>query len=177
MCCWSTRAKEVRLWDLEGRTERVTRYPGVIAGASPLGSCDRPLTHATIGEQTANMAARPDFTADRPMTPEELAALRLRLSRMSATALLDAYFAAWMRCKMERDSKPPPAHSSRNLCRLGRHLGRQVRVRILRRGDSGQSVRGANVNSTELRPHCRLLLAIPATWLATARPLRSSAFP
>jgi hypothetical protein len=31
------------------------------------------------------------------MAPEELAALRRGLSRMSPTVLLDAYFAAWTR--------------------------------------------------------------------------------
>ena len=55
------------------------------------------------------MGKRPDCTPDQPMTPDELAALRLQLSRMSPMALLDAYFAAWTRCKMERDGKPPPA--------------------------------------------------------------------
>ncbi|HVH60272.1 MAG TPA: hypothetical protein VM709_08055, partial [Candidatus Sulfotelmatobacter sp.] len=70
------------------------------------------------GQQRANTAKRPDFTPDRPTTPDELAAFRLRLSRMSPTALLDAYFAAWSRCKMERDGKPPQARSSGNLCEL-----------------------------------------------------------
>jgi hypothetical protein len=67
------------------------------------------FSQVTLGEQKVNMTERPDFTADRPMTPEELEVLRLRLSRMSPTALLDAYFAAWTRCKTERDGEPPPA--------------------------------------------------------------------
>jgi hypothetical protein len=68
------------------------------------------------------MAKRPDFTPDRPMTPDELAALRLRLSRMSPTALLDAYFAAWTRCKMERDGKPPRARFIQELVQAWRAL-------------------------------------------------------
>jgi hypothetical protein len=56
------------------------------------------------------------------MTPDELAALRLRLSRMSPTALLDAYFVAWTRCKMERDGKPPQARFIQELVQAWRAL-------------------------------------------------------
>jgi hypothetical protein len=58
------------------------------------------------------------------MTPDELAALRLRLSRMSPTALLDAYFAAWTRCKMERDGNPPPARFLQELVQAWKALRR-----------------------------------------------------
>jgi hypothetical protein len=44
-------------------------------------------------------ADRPDFSPDPPLTPAQLVAPRLQLSRMSITALLDAYYAAWRRCK------------------------------------------------------------------------------
>jgi hypothetical protein len=53
------------------------------------------------------MAKRPDFTADPPLSKEQLESLRQQLSRMSLTALYDLYFAAWTRCKMERDGKQP----------------------------------------------------------------------
>ena len=43
-----------------------------------------------------------------------LTALRLLLSRMSPTALLDAYFAAWTRCKMEAIVHHHRRDSSRN---------------------------------------------------------------
>ena len=76
------------------------------------------------------MAKRPDFTPDRPMTPDELAAFRLRLSRMSPTALLDAYFAAWTRCKMERDGKPPQARFIQELLRAWKALRRQGQVKL-----------------------------------------------
>jgi hypothetical protein len=56
------------------------------------------------------------------MTPEELAALRLRLSRMSPTALLDNYFAAWTRCKMQGDGKPPPARLIQELVQAWKAL-------------------------------------------------------
>jgi hypothetical protein len=75
------------------------------------------------------MAVRLDFTPDRQMTPDELAAFRLRLSRMSPTALLDAYYAAWTRCKMERDGKPPPARFIQELVQAWKAL-RKARVRI-----------------------------------------------
>ena len=61
------------------------------------------------------------------MMPEELAALRLRLLRMSPTALLDAYFAAWARCKMERDGKPPQARFMEELVQAWKALRCHVR--------------------------------------------------
>ena len=94
---------------------------------------NRPLTSVftgvSIGEQKENLAERPDFTPDQPMTPDELAALRLRLSRMSPTALLDAYYAAWTRCKMNRDSKPPPARFIQELVQAWKAL-RKANSRI-----------------------------------------------
>jgi hypothetical protein len=48
------------------------------------------FTSVSLGEEKENMTVGPGFTPDRPMTPEELAALRQRLSQMSPTALLDA---------------------------------------------------------------------------------------
>ena len=73
------------------------------------------FSQSTLGEKKANMTKRSDFTPDQPMTPDELAAFRLRLSRMSPTALLDTYFAAWTRCKIERDGKPPQARFIQDL--------------------------------------------------------------
>jgi len=49
---------------------------------------------ATIGEELAKAAQDP------PLSPEQLAALRQRFARMSLTGLADAYYAAWLRCKM-----------------------------------------------------------------------------
>ena len=46
---------------------------------------------------------------DAPLTPEQLASLRERFARMSLTGLADAYYAAWLRCKMEPGGKPPRA--------------------------------------------------------------------
>jgi hypothetical protein len=40
------------------------------------------------------MAERPEFPPDRPLSAQQLADLRNRLSTMSVTALQDAYFAA-----------------------------------------------------------------------------------
>jgi len=44
---------------------------------------------------------------DDSLNPEQLASLRQQLGRMSLTALYDAYYAAWIRCKVERDGPAP----------------------------------------------------------------------
>ena len=64
----------------------------------------------------------PGFTPDRLMTPEELAALRQRLSQMSPPALLDAYYAVWTRCEMERYGNPPPARFIQELVQAWKAL-------------------------------------------------------
>ena len=79
-----------------------------------------------MGKEKEKMAGRPHFTSDQPMTPEELAVLRLRLSRMSPTALLDAYFAAWTRCKMERDGTPPAARFIQELVQAWKAVRKMV---------------------------------------------------
>jgi hypothetical protein len=48
--------------------------------------------------------------------------LRKQLSAMSMTALYDAYFAAWTRCRMERDGKPPRARFIQELVQAWRVL-------------------------------------------------------
>lgn len=68
------------------------------------------------------MAKRPDFTSDPPLSREQLASLQKRLSEMSLTALFDAYYAAWTRCKMERDGKPPKARFVQELVTAWRVL-------------------------------------------------------
>src|SRR5205085_2303658 len=46
---------------------------------------------------------------DPPLTPEQLRSLRQQLSRMSMTAVHDAYHAAWTKCKMDGDGTLPKA--------------------------------------------------------------------
>lgn len=70
----------------------------------------------TIGEE---MAKKPP---DAPLSPEQLAALRQRFARMSLTGLTDAYYAAWLRCKMEPGGKPPRAAFIQELVQAWREL-------------------------------------------------------
>ena len=48
--------------------------------------------------------------------------LRKRLSEISFTALYDAYYAAWARCKMERDGKVPKARFVQELVQAWKQL-------------------------------------------------------
>jgi hypothetical protein len=61
-------------------------------------------------------------TADAPLTSEQLAALRQRFARMSLTGLADAYYAAWLRCKMEPGGKPPRAAFMQELVQAWKEL-------------------------------------------------------
>ncbi|HLK50560.1 MAG TPA: hypothetical protein VKT49_20610 [Bryobacteraceae bacterium] len=63
---------------------------------------------------------------DPPLTRQQLADLRAQLSRMSMTALYDAYFAAWTRCKMESGGKPPKARFVQELVQAWRQLRRMA---------------------------------------------------
>ena len=65
-----------------------------------------------ISEQIANMlgckimARRPDLRADEIMNFEELRAMRSGLSRLSLSALQQAYHTAYARCRMVNDRAP-----------------------------------------------------------------------
>lgn len=73
------------------------------------------------------MARRPDpLPPDPPLTAEQLASLQHRLSEMSFTALFDAYYAAWTRCKMERDGRPPKARFVQELVQAWKAMRRAV---------------------------------------------------
>lgn len=65
------------------------------------------------------MANKP---ADEPFTSQQLGALRQRFARMSLTGLADAYYAAWLRCKMEPGGKPPRAAFIRELVQAWKEL-------------------------------------------------------
>ena len=60
--------------------------------------------------------------SDQPLSNQELEELRQRFSRMSMTALADAYHAAWTRCKMEHGGKVPPARFVQELVQAWREL-------------------------------------------------------
>ena len=60
--------------------------------------------------------------ADAPLTSEQLAAFRQRFARMSLTGLADAYYAAWLRCKMEPGGKPPRAAFMQELVQAWKEL-------------------------------------------------------
>ena len=59
---------------------------------------------------------------DTPLNPEQLATLRQRFARMSLTGLADAYYAAWLRCKMEPGGKPPRAAFIQELVQAWKEL-------------------------------------------------------
>lgn len=87
-----------------------------------VGSLDPRQCLRYYGDEKANMASRPDFSTDPPLSREQLESLRRRLSEMSMTALFDAYYAAWTRCKMERDGRPPRARFVQELVTAWRVL-------------------------------------------------------
>ena len=68
------------------------------------------------------MANKWRMTAGPPLTPEQLANLRQRFARMSLTGLADAYYAAWLRCKMEPGGKPPRAAFIQELVQAWKEL-------------------------------------------------------
>jgi hypothetical protein len=53
------------------------------------------------------MVARPDFSPDVPLTPQQLAELRLRYARLSTSGLQTAYAEALERCKLDKRGRPP----------------------------------------------------------------------
>jgi hypothetical protein len=59
-----------------------------------------------VGEEKTKMN---DCAKDGPLTKEQLLALRVRLSKMSWTAVRDFYHASWTLCKIERDEAPRAA--------------------------------------------------------------------
>jgi hypothetical protein len=69
-----------------------------------------------MGEEMAK------YPGDAPLTPEQLAALRQRFARMSLTGLADAYYAAWLRCKIEPGGKPPRAAFIQELVQAWKEL-------------------------------------------------------
>jgi hypothetical protein len=77
-----------------------------------------------IGEDKANMARRPDITPDSPLSDQQLAELRGRLSQMSVTAVRDFYHAAWIRCGLERNSNWPRAEAIQELVQAWKEMRR-----------------------------------------------------
>jgi hypothetical protein len=72
--------------------------------------------YVSMGEEMANEPG------DAPLNPDQLAALRQRFARMSLTGLTDAYYAAWLRCKMEPGGKPPRAAFIQELVQAWKEL-------------------------------------------------------
>jgi len=68
------------------------------------------------------LATRPNPPPDRPLRPEQLAELRKRLSQMSITALLDAYNAAWLRCKLGQNGGAPRAEHVQQMVTVWKEL-------------------------------------------------------
>jgi hypothetical protein len=55
------------------------------------------------------MAKRPDFTPDSPLSPEALAEFAPPVAMLSTPSLEQVYTDAWDRCKIERSGRLPPA--------------------------------------------------------------------
>ena len=67
------------------------------------------------------MARRPDTRSDEIMSPDDLNQLRTSLSRLSRSAVLQAYHAAYARCRMVND-RVPSARSIQELVQVWKQL-------------------------------------------------------
>jgi len=71
-------------------------------------SCIPDRGRARIGsEEKANVAERPDFSPDKPLSTAELAELRQRYAQLSTPGLQTAYTEALERCKLDNRGRPP----------------------------------------------------------------------
>jgi len=65
-----------------------------------------------------------DCAKDGPLKKEQLDALRLRLSKMSVTALWNFYHACWSMCKPDR-REPPSASFVQQLVQAWKELAKR----------------------------------------------------
>jgi hypothetical protein len=72
-----------------------------------------------MGEQMAN---RPDFTPEKPYTPEQLSEIRRNFAMLSKPSLQTAYAETLERCKVARDGRPPKAEHIQVLVQAWRAL-------------------------------------------------------
>jgi hypothetical protein len=70
------------------------------------------------------MAKRPDLTPDRPLTAAQLEELRRVFTRLSPDGLMAAYDAAWLKCKINRNGRPPRAEHLQELVQAWKELRR-----------------------------------------------------
>jgi hypothetical protein len=68
------------------------------------------------------MANRPDFTPEKPYTPEQLSEIRRNFAMLSKPSLQTAYAEALERCKLARDGRPPKAEHIQVLVQAWRQL-------------------------------------------------------
>jgi hypothetical protein len=87
-----------------------------------ISGCIQPCEALLLGEEKEKIVRRPDFPPDRPLTADQLAALRQQYAKLSITGLYDAYFAAWQRCKVERDGRAPRAGHIQELVQVWKEL-------------------------------------------------------
>lgn len=71
------------------------------------------------GEQ---MAKRPDFTPEKPYSPQQLSEIRRNFAMLSKPGLQTAYAEALERCKLARDGRPPKAEHIQVLVQAWRQL-------------------------------------------------------
>jgi hypothetical protein len=70
------------------------------------------------------MAKRPDFTPEQPLSADQLGEMRRRFSMLSRTGLQQAYAEVWERCKLARDGRPPKAEFIQELVQVWKALRR-----------------------------------------------------
>ena len=68
------------------------------------------------------MSQRSSLPPDPPLNAEQLANLRRQFARLSVTGLYDAYHAAWVRCKVERNGRAPRATHIQELVQVWKEL-------------------------------------------------------
>jgi hypothetical protein len=73
-------------------------------------------------DEGEDMAKRPDYSPDTPLTPEALERLRSQFAKLSITGLYDAYNAAWLQCKVERNGRAPRAENVQEFVQVWKEL-------------------------------------------------------
>jgi hypothetical protein len=71
------------------------------------------------------MAKRPDISEDAPLSSDEIARLRQRLSQMNENDLTNFYLATWNQCKLKPWGKPPKIRFLQELVQAWRTLKRR----------------------------------------------------
>jgi hypothetical protein len=95
----------------------------IFSGSPPQELLTRALTPAhRLRYDGEEMAKRPDFTPEQPLSADQLGEMRRRFSMLSRTGLQQAYGEVWERCKLGREGRPPKAEFIQELVQAWREL-------------------------------------------------------